>query len=465
MIKDWVETQRLVLAYIFFKGREDAFTKAAARLQAEYFNEKRKALWDIFCAYHKQTMGLPDIDMLRKFLRSRAVSEELIYSVERELYDVEEQANKIDIHGFLWSVGRIEELFKQLKFQEHAQKSAEVMKKEGFARGRDEMLVSLARLDGTSADITPEGLLSDEIDVFIEEVSAGRDARATLSVDLGIESLDKAILGLRGGEVVLIVGWQGVGKTTMLVNSAIHIACVQKKNVVFVTTETIKPQVRRRLFARMTKLPIFDVPISSQKFKAGTLSEVERNTFLKLKNYVNSGQMGHLMVVQAPANATMEWLRTKLLQYEAQFKVDILLLDDIRNMVPRSVRKQEYEEVGQLLRDFKKIARTHANRGIPVVSPYHINRETYKYLNEKDGGGNKKITMAGLASSSEAERITDVGVFIWENESSPNQLELDVVKMRDGASIPTIRLAIERDYQYIDEIKFSAGTELDNAID
>lgn len=452
IISDWIETQKLVLAYIFFKGRDAAFAKAGARLQRDYFNEKRRAIWDIFTEYNKKTSGLPDIDMLRKFLRSYQVPEQTIYEVEKELNEAEDPAQKIDESGFLWCVGRLEEIFKQLKFEEFAQKSSETMKKEGFAKGRDEFLISVAKLDGTSADITPDGLLSDEVDVFIEEVSASRDKRAMLSVDFGIESLDKLVLGLRGGEVVLIVGWQGVGKTTVLVNMAVHIACVQKKNVVFVTTETIKPQVRRRLFARVTKLPVFETPISSQKFKAGNLSEPERETLLKIQNYMKSGQMGHLMVVQAPANATMEWLRAKLLQYESQFKVDILLLDDIRNMVPRVSRRQEYEEVGQLLKDFKKIARTHANRGIPVVSPYHINRDTYRQLLDKEGTSKKKITMAGLASSSEAERITDVGLFLWETENSPNQLEMDVVKMRDGSSGSSILLSIERDFQYLSEI-------------
>lgn len=466
LIAEWLELQQQVLSYVFFKGKESALAKAAARLHRDCFSDKRRALWDILIHFQKVSSGVLDLDTLRKFLRSKNITEEVIFETEKEICHVEPLIQKMDDTGFAWHIGRLDEVYKQIKFDEFVDSSRATMVKGGFARGRDELLISLAKLDGTSADVAPDGLLQDTVDDFIVEVANARDNRAMLSLDFGWPSVDKEILGLRGGEVVLLVGWQGVGKTMAMVNIGVNNAFVQNKNVVFVTTETVWRQVRRRVISCLSKMVDgFDVPVSSQIFKSGKLNETERTSLLQIQSYIKAQGHGQFMICQAPANATLEWLRAKLLQYESQFKVDILLLDDIRNMTPTVRRRQDFEEVAQLLRDFKKIARTHANRGIPVVSPYHINRESYRQLTEKEGSQRCGITMSGLASSAEAERITDVALFLWARDDSPSTLEMTIVKNRDGAGGKTLTLNMEKDFQFITERQVEGVSLLDSVTD
>lgn len=449
----WVDLQSFVIAYIFFKGKEKALYQARARLQQEHFGDPWKAIWLVFLRYNAKTSGMVDMDGLRSVLRSVKAPEKFIIDCEQGLFEAGEEIKDKDDASFIWAISRLEEVYRAIKLESIMEEGLDKAKNEGYFKTRDYLLSSLSSLEGGYVDLSPDGLIRTDIDDFIQEVGSARDKKVSSTVDFGFPILDASVHGLRSGDVVWVGGWTGVGKTTFCINVAVDVACVQRKNVVIVTTETVRQQLRRRIYSRMTRLPVFEgmTPISSQKLKSGQLIPEEQETLFALQRYLKSGNHGEIMVTQAPSRATMDWLRGKLLQYESSFKVDLLILDDIRNMVPTVRRKQEFEEMGQLIRDLKRIARTHANRGIPVISPYHINRETYKHILDGEGRAGGAQTLAGLSSSSEAERQVDIGLFLWVDENSPGVVEVHVLKMRDGVSGNKFRLQADLDYQYLSQ--------------
>jgi replicative DNA helicase len=453
MNEEWQGLQQFIVCYIFFKGKEKALHKAQSRLKKEHFKDHQRAIWLSMVRYNTQTMGMVDMDGFRGVMRAAKVPEDYLLVCEQILLEGKEKAETKDESFFTWTLGRLEEVYRVIRFEEVIDEGGAKVKAEGYFPARDYVLTAMSDLESSYVDLAPDGLLRSEIDDFIEEVASAKDKKISSSVDFGFEVLDSSVLGMRGGDLGLIVGWTGVGKTTFCINTAVHVACVQKRNVVMVTTETIRQQLRRRIYSRMTKLPVFDgyVPLSSQKLKSGQLNPAEQETLIALSNFMKKGEHGELMVTQAPSRATMDWLRGKLLQYESMFKVDLLILDDIRNMVPSIRRKQEYEEMGQLLRDLKRMARTHANRGIPILTPYHINRETYKKFIDKEGTAGSSVTLSGLSSSSEAERQVDIGLFLWKDDNTPGVIQVTVLKMRDGASGQSFRLQADLDYQFLSQ--------------
>jgi len=447
MQDEYIECQAKVLGYIFYKGKLPSLLQAMSKIEAKFFDKDYRPLWNTFTKYNKRTTGMVDVQTMRSFLRAhKNVSEERIFILEKLLEEVCREASAgVDEGGFNWYLGRFKEIYKQIKFAEIQDESYKILDEGGFDKARDYMLTALSGLEGGIIETTPEGFIIDEVGSFIREVSGQKHIRRTSAVNFGLPSLDNEILGLRSGDMTLILGWVGVGKTTLLVNSAVDMCFNQKKNVVFVTTETMRAQVKERIFSRITKLPDFGVPVSVRDMRKGELTDEQRESLLHIKPYIESKPHGIIMVTQAPASATMGWLRGKLLQYESMFKVDVLLLDDIRNMVPSPRRQQNHEEIAQLLRDFKRLARTHANDGIPVVSPYHINREMYKRARDE----NKRCDLSGLASSAEAERQTDIVLFLFQSEQN---LEIEILKMRAGRTGARVRVGTEFDYQLFYEL-------------
>lgn len=445
MQDEYLELQKRIIGWLFYGRSPKDFYKARACLKLEFFQGYYRAAWKAMVKYNTETTGLLTLQLLRDYLRAKNAKEEKIFELEKVLEECKDSIEGFDSGAFVWSLGRLQEVHKQIKFVEIQDESYKVLDERGFAGARDYMLTALSELEGSTLETTPEGFLIDEVGSFIQEVSGQKHVRRTSAIDFGLPSLDNEILGLRKGDMCLVLGWVGVGKTTFLVNSAVDMCFNQGKNVVFVTTETMRAQVKERIFSRITKMPDFGVPVSVRDMRSGELTDEQKESLLHIKPYIEGKPHGLIMVTQAPASATMSWLTGKLLQYESMFKVDILLLDDIRNMVPSPRRQQGHEEIGQLLRDFKRLARTHANDGIPVVSPYHINREMYKRARDE----NKRCDLSGLASSAEAERQTDIVLFLFQSEQN---LEIEILKMRAGRKGTRIRMGTEFEYQLFYEM-------------
>jgi len=454
MQDEYLECQQKVLGYIFYKGKLPALLQAMARIQAKFFDKDYRPLWNTFIVYNKRTTGMVDVQTMRSFLRAhKKIDEKRIFTLEKLLEEgCREASAGVDEGGFNWYLGRLKEVYKQIKFVEIQDEGYQVLSEGGFDKARDHTLTALSELEGGILETTPEGFIIDEVGSFIEDVSGQQHVRRTSAVDFGLASLDNEVLGLRSGDMCLVIGWAGVGKTSLLVNSAVDMCFNQRKNVVFVTTETMRAQVKERIFSRITRLPDFGVPVSVRDMRSGELTGEQKESLLHIKPYIESKPHGVIMVTQAPASATMSWLTGKLLQYESMFQVDVLLLDDIRNMVPSPRRQQGHEEIAQLLRDFKRLARSHANRGIPVVSPYHINREMFKRMRDES----KRCDLSGLASSAEAERQTDVILFLFQSEQN---LEIEILKMRAGRTGTRIRVGAEFDYQLFYEMAEMDGED------
>lgn len=445
MQDEYLELQKRIIGWLFYGRSPKDFYKARACLRLEFFQGYYRAAWKSMVRYNSETTGLLTLQFLRDYLRAKKSKEEKIFELEKVLEECKDSIEGFDSGAFVWSLGRLKEVYKQIKFVEIQDESYKVLDEGGFDKARDYMLTALSGLEGGILETTPEGFIVDEAKSFIGEVSGQQRVRRTSAVNFGLPTLDNEILGLRKGDMCLVLGWVGVGKTTLLVNSAVDMCFNQEKNVVFVTTETMRAQLKERIFSRITKMTDFGVPVSVRDMRSGELTDEQKESLLHIKPYIESKPHGVIMVTQAPASATMSWLTGKLLQYESMFKVDVLLLDDIRNMVPSPRRQQGHEEIAQLLRDFKRLARTHANDGIPVVSPYHINREMYKRARDE----NKRCDLSGLASSAEAERQTDIVLFLFQTEQN---LEIEVLKMRAGRTGARIRVGTEFDYQLFYEM-------------
>lgn len=451
MLAEWKEIQRTVIGYIYKHG-VDAFNLGLSRLKKVYFEGDTLWLWGVAVTYNSVTLGVPsDLEQFRKFVRSKKVDEEKLFSLEKELRTCLEACTNTDEAGFIWSMGRLAEIVRHLKFEEALDSAHKNLESVGYLESKSFLLRDLSNIETGGIDLGQEGNIINESKEMMKEVNEARRIRDEVAIELGFPSIDRVLFGVYPGELMLSVGWTGSGKTTMCVNTAVHNTMLRNKNVVYITTETTRTPLRRRMFARMTKLPVFDeyVPVSSQAMKSGELNEDEKKTLLYLSNYLVSEPHGVLQVVQAPAQATVDWLRGKLLQYESQFRVDLVIVDDLRSLTPAIRRTKEFEEITQIVRDLKGIARTHANRGVPVISPHHINRDAYKKVTS---GDMSMFNLSALSGSSEAEKRSDIVIGIWydQNEDA-HGVRVDLMKVRDGAAGGSIPLKVQWEFQFLYE--------------
>jgi replicative DNA helicase len=315
------------------------------------------------------------------------------------------------------------------------------------------VLTQFAEIDHElSRQAAPEGDVRDEEAEILAEVESARQRwleGQPNGFEFGIPALDDLIGGLQPGELDLILAFASVGKTSFLINLGWNIAVNQGKNVVLATTETLRPQVRRKLVCRHSKLPIFGLPegIDSHHLKHPHLLTPAEARALPdvVADLTRNPAYGHFHIMQVPRGGTMAEVESRLLRVHRQWPVDFLGVDSFQLLRAARYRTSTREELASILLEGKELAVTFDDgRGVCVVSPWQVNRD-----------GRDRASRAGhydllsLSETSEAERSADVIVSLLEQaDTSTRYVDLlgQVLKDRDGPRTGSGTLDIRADY-------------------
>ncbi|MGD8338171.1 MAG: DnaB-like helicase C-terminal domain-containing protein, partial [Desulfobacterales bacterium] len=111
----------------------------------------------------------------------------------------------------------------------------------GYQGMRKYLTETMYDLDHLFAEYSPEGAVADEVQAVLEEYENLK--KADQSVFTGFSSLDECTGGLSPGEFWLLVGYTAEGKTSMCINIGHNAAYVHGKNVLYLTSETVKSVV------------------------------------------------------------------------------------------------------------------------------------------------------------------------------------------------------------------------------
>lgn len=317
----------------------------------------------------------------------------------------------------------------------------------GHHDARTFLYSALADIDkaGTQ-DSAPEGDVRHEKKEILEDY-ADRKKRYKLNktgVTTGIQTIDLTTAGFQEGELIFICAYTGEGKSMLSTQTAWYCAVELGMNVFFATSETIRPQVRRRLVARHSKLPQFGLaePLNSAKLKTGQLTEQEELALnVVVDDLEKNPEYGKLYLTQVPRGATMSFLESRLNRQAVQWKVDLVIIDYLTLLKPDRNRNSSREEYNDIIRDAKVMAVTHDNgRGVPIISPWAMAQDKYKEALTRGS-----YTLGNLAETSEAEKSVDQIISLLRFPDTPNEVKLQFLKNRDG-SVPE-EVILETDYR------------------
>lgn len=205
------------------------------------------------------------------------------------------------------------------------------------------------------------GDVSGDLFTVVEEAKE-RAAKPHLyaGIPIGFPSIDIATQGHGRGELVVVIGGTGVGKSLVLGQIAINVARTQKK-VLLVTVENNKRSYMNRLYSNLSKVPYY-------KFKGNQLDDVDMATWFEAM--AELPENFYLKVVEFPEGCSARdiWAYMRTLPE----KVDYLVVDQITNMFPndpKSFTPMSWQFFGQISLDLKRLAGyAYNNEGIPVLS-------------------------------------------------------------------------------------------------
>jgi len=438
-------------------GRKDRLGQALRQLTSEHFPEiVQSNLFTMLQRYFEKGGGVLPAKFLDDMLSKADPAQALLYKETYQLFaetDVPEDE-------FLWSIDQLRELAVEKATGEVITDAMDVLRNgktttngevlKGHEDARRFLLEQFSVIDRELlAQDAPEGALQEEQSDILHDYAERKAAHAaglTKGVEFGITELDKYTGGMQKGELWISAGYSSDGKTTLCTQAAWSAAVEQGKNVVFFTTETLRSQVRRKIVARHSVLPLFDLPegINSLDIKNGTLTPaLEQKLVQVVTDLTKNPDYGKLYIAQVPRGSTISSLEQRLNSLQRSFNIDFVVMDYLALLVSDRRRPSQREELAAIMKDAKQVSTSHNHgAGVAFLSPWQVRREAREKAEELG-----MYTSASLSETAEATNSADGIVSLLaptDNTERRVDLTMQVLKNRDGAKANS--LIVEVDY-------------------
>ena len=240
-------------------------------------------------------------------------------------------------------------------------------------------------------------------------------------IPTGFKQLDDNIGGVGPGELNIMLGRPGHGKSMFLLNVGYNAWADYGKNVFFFSYEMPIVQVQRRLDARNARLDYY-------KIKNGDLSDMEIKLYeKKLKEMAQRKNV--FKIIRPPQKTNVNVVRNeinKIIKTQG-IKPDLVILDYMALMAPLRISKdqKETDRLGEIALDSRELA---SELQIPVWTACQINRP---------GAREKNVGTDNVFGSDQIAHHADMMLALRKNEDDldhyTNTMEIQAVKVRDGA--------------------------------
>lgn len=241
----------------------------------------------------------------------------------------------------------------------------------------------------------------------------------------GFPDLDHMTNGHKGGQLIIIGGRPGQGKTSLELAMAEHAALTThhrhedgKGGVLFFSLEMTQAQLVQRLWTGMAHIDL-------RRFQRGSLTNDEL-AVLKLA----SEAMGRArFFIDDNANIRVSEMRSKARRYVRQYGVEAIFVDYLQ-LMKDDERLDRHVQIGNISRGLKLMAR---ELDVPVIAGAQLNRGV-----EQRNAKLNKPQLADLREGGSQEQDADNVYLLWPDpdpqyDGTPNlPYKLLVPKQRDG---------------------------------
>jgi len=239
----------------------------------------------------------------------------------------------------------------------------------------------------------------------------------------GFPDLDRLTTGFHEGELIIVAGRPGMGKSSFALSIAKNVAQKEGLPVGIFSLEMSKEQLALRLLSFLSHIPLQDLRLGKLTEEQKEVLDIALNELSELPLYIDDS-----------AALTTTDLRVKALRMKKEHGVELIIVDYLQLL--RGVRKysSRQEEVAEISRSLKALAK---ELEIPVIALAQLSRQV-------EHRSDKRPQLADLRESGQIEQDADLIIFlhrpeyylkIKKKEVPPDlqgKVEIIVAKQRQG---------------------------------
>jgi replicative DNA helicase len=281
--------------------------------------------------------------------------------------------------------------------------------------------------------------VSDLLPAAIKEVEKLFERKEMITgVPTGFHDLDKMTAGMHKGDLIIVAGRPGMGKTALALNMGTQAALQTGIGVAIFSLEMSKEQLVLRMLCS-------EALVNYQDVRSGRLHEKD---FAKLASAAG-GLHQAIVYIDDSAGLSVLELRAKARRLKREIgargsDLGLIIIDYLQLMRGSGRTDSREQEISEISRSLKGLAK---ELELPVMALSQLNRRV------EEKGADRRPVMAHLRESGAIEQDADVILFVYREaaynkELSPEEereAEIIIGKQRNGPT-GTVNVTFRKEF-------------------
>ena len=251
----------------------------------------------------------------------------------------------------------------------------------------------------------------------VEELEE-RSGSMLTGIPTGFTDLDRITHGLNKGNLIIIAGRPGMGKTSFALNVAANVAIREGRTVGVFSLEMSQQELALRILCG-------EADISFSKLRGAHLSSKEWTRIYQTVRSIGEAPL----FIDDSANPTLLEVASKARRLKAEKGLSLLIIDYLQLMQAGGRYENRNLEIAAISRGLKQLAK---EMEMPVIALSQLSRNTERR------GSDHRPQLSDLRESGSIEQDADMVAFVYrdevynQTEENKGLAELIIAKHRNG---------------------------------
>ncbi len=246
-----------------------------------------------------------------------------------------------------------------------------------------------------------------------------RNPSALLGVPSGFTDLDEMTRGMNKGNLIIVAGRPGMGKTSFAMNVAQHASIRADQSVGVFSLEMSKQELALRVLSSESRVPFGTL-------RTGHMSQRQWEMVLSTERRIQKAPL----FIDDSANPTLLEISSKARRLKAERGLAMVVVDYLQLMQAGGRYENRNLEIAAITRGLKQLAK---ELEIPVIALSQLSRQPERR------GSDHRPQLSDLRESGAIEQDADLVMFIYRDEvynredpSNQGLAEVIISKHRNG---------------------------------
>ncbi len=260
-------------------------------------------------------------------------------------------------------------------------------------------------------------------------------------ISTGFNYLNNMTGGLHGGELIVVAGRPGMGKSSFAVNIAEHAAIKENIPVAIFNLEMSKSMIVNRIICSQAM-------VDSQNVRKGEFQPEDWQQICSVIDKLSAAPI----YIDDSSSITVSEIKAKCRRLKQTKNLGLVVIDYLQLMQSNRRSDNRQQEISDISRSLKVLAK---ELDVPVIALSQLSRTS-------ESRSDKRPMLSDLRESGAIEQDADMVIFLYRDDyynkesEEKNIAEINIAKQRSG-STGTFKLGWQGRYTRFVNIDFKSG--------